>query len=313
MDLGTIHYASGNKVFTMLECLEKLEKAADLLSKSSIIPEFYRGNKHNVLIALIMAYRFDMDPTSIMYNTYIHKGKLVMSTSLMIALANNSGLFATNIKFRVENEGTKDLKVTAYAQLKKGDLEIETTVSLAMAEADGWTKNIKYRTMPVHMLKYRAATFLIRTHTPEVLSGLHTIEEVEDVEVVFKDPVAAVPVVQKEATSKADRLAAKLSRVAIEETTEEVIEEAQDSKQDIGISLDGHKDEGSAHNDCEDQRSVIREAPLLLKLQSLVATHSIPQDLIDKWLEKAGVTSIEALDESKLESCIKYIEEKYAG
>ena len=31
------------------------------------------------------------------------------------------------------------------------------------------------------MLRYRAATLLIRTHSPEVLNGLQTREELEDV------------------------------------------------------------------------------------------------------------------------------------
>jgi len=51
------------------------------------------------------------------------------------------------------------------------------------ARAEGWTKNPKYSSLPELMLRYRAAILLIRTHMPEVLNGLHTVEELDDIRV----------------------------------------------------------------------------------------------------------------------------------
>ena len=37
--------------------------------------------------------------------------------------------------------------------------------------------------LPELMLRYRAAILLIRTHIPQVINGMHTVEELKDVEV----------------------------------------------------------------------------------------------------------------------------------
>ena len=49
------------------------------------------------------------------------------------------------------------------------------------AIGDDWVSNSKYTSLPELMLRYRAATLLIRTHVPEVINGMHMVEEIEDV------------------------------------------------------------------------------------------------------------------------------------
>ena len=68
------------------------------------------------------------------------------------------------------------MKVRAYTLMS--GVEVDFTVDMAMANAEGWTKNPKYRTMPQLMLSYRAATSLIRLYAPEVTMGMQTDEEV---------------------------------------------------------------------------------------------------------------------------------------
>ena len=60
------------------------------------------------------------------------------------------------------------------------------------ARKEGWIKNSKYKTMPEQMLRYRSATWLIRTHCPEVLLGMQSSEEIQDVQVNV--PVGGSPV-----------------------------------------------------------------------------------------------------------------------
>jgi hypothetical protein len=55
------------------------------------------------------------------------------------------------------------------------------------------------------MLRYRAATLLIRTHVPEVLNGMHMVEEIEDVAIVTRD------VTPNKATSISSKLDSVLS------------------------------------------------------------------------------------------------------
>ena len=69
------------------------------------------------------------------------------------------------------------------------------------AIAEGWTTKAgnKYQSLPELMLRYRAATFLIRTHAPEVMNVMHMVEEIEDVRAAARD-----------VTPKAKTLSAKL-------------------------------------------------------------------------------------------------------
>ena len=55
--------------------------------------------------------------------------------------------------------------------------------TMAMAAAEGWLNKpgSKWKTMPVQMMHYRAAAFFARIHCSDILLGLPTYEEVQDV------------------------------------------------------------------------------------------------------------------------------------
>jgi hypothetical protein len=184
-----------------LEMMEKALKFSEIMAQADIIPAHYKGKLANVFIAVQTAYRMNLDPMQIMQNTYVVSGKLGMVSAFAISLANQSGLFDSGIRYRIEGSG-EDLKVTAYTNLKKTGEEISYTITMREAIAEGWTKNSKYRTLPELMLRYRAATLLIRTHAPEVLNGMHMVEEIEDVVISTKD-----------VTPKAQSISSKLDAV----------------------------------------------------------------------------------------------------
>ena len=56
------------------------------------------------------------------------------------------------------------------------------TVTMDMADAEGWTKKngTKWKTLPQLMLRYRAASFFANLNCPEITSGLYTKEEMLD-------------------------------------------------------------------------------------------------------------------------------------
>jgi hypothetical protein len=85
--------------------------------------------------------------------------------------------------------------VEAFAIVRETGQRISFTASMAMAKAEKWDSNPKYRSMPGVMLRYRAASLMIRTSCPEVLLGMQTAEEVEDVR--YARSVEATPVVAK--------------------------------------------------------------------------------------------------------------------
>jgi hypothetical protein len=97
-----------------------------------------------------------------------------------------------------------------------------------MAKAEGWVsrKGSKWATMPELMLMYRAASFFGRLYAPEVLMGMHSMEEIQDAQVISVTPPAT--------TSKAKKASKEDERLAL------LIEDAETLDQ--LTTLKGHID-----------------------------------------------------------------------
>lgn len=155
-------------------------KAAQVLARSPLVPQHFRGQPESVLIALEAAHRHKQSPLLIMQNLYIVQGRACWASQYVIAMANASGKFRGGIRWRTEGSAD-ELALTAYATLAETGEDVEFTVSLAMAKADGWyARNPKYKSLPDLMLRYRSATLLVRLFAPEVLLGYHAHEELVD-------------------------------------------------------------------------------------------------------------------------------------
>jgi hypothetical protein len=66
---------------------------------------------------------------------------------------------------------------------------------MQMAQKEGWLNKpgSKWQTMPVQMMQYRAAAFFARVHCSDVLLGIPTYEEVQDVH-GYEEPAKVVTV-----------------------------------------------------------------------------------------------------------------------
>lgn len=173
-----------------------MQREAKVFAYSPLIPEHLRKGGEtqaiaNCYIALKMARAMGEDPLVVLQNIHVVSGKAGFASQYMIARANASGVFKGRINWRVERD-PKNLAVTAFATLADTGDVVEFTVDMAMAQAEGWTKNPKYRTMPEVMLRYRSAAFLIRFYAPDVMLGYQTTEEVEDV-TISAGPAPSAP------------------------------------------------------------------------------------------------------------------------
>ena len=170
---------------------EHSQRVAKMFAASELVPPHLRGKMADCLIAYAIAKRTREEPLVVLQNIYFVSGRAGWSATYMIAKANRSGVFARRINWRVQGEG-KNLRVTAFATLADSGEPVEATASMAMAEAEGWTKNPKYRTMPDQMLRYRSATMLIRLFAPEVMMGLPVADEIEVAQV--RGPTSAIDI-----------------------------------------------------------------------------------------------------------------------
>ena len=181
-----------------LQSFEHVQRVANMLSASDLIPKEYRNNIPNTMIALEMANRISTSPLMVMQNLYVVNGKPGWSSQFIIASINSCGRFR-KLRFDMLNDGAargcvawtvekhipiSDTIITLKQAKESGIPVIESPyVDMAMAKAEGWIdkSGSKWKTMPDLMLRYRAATFFGRIHTPEIMMGMQTQEEILDI------------------------------------------------------------------------------------------------------------------------------------
>ena len=86
---------------------ELAQRAGKLLSASDLVPQQFRGNLPNCVVALNMAQRLDADPLMIMQNIVIVHGRPTWSSQFLIATLNQSGRY-TALRYEFVGEKGKD-------------------------------------------------------------------------------------------------------------------------------------------------------------------------------------------------------------
>lgn len=160
----------------------QLQRAANLLASTEIVPVRYQKKPADCFVAMQMAIRMKSDPLMFMQNTYVVQGRPGMEAKYVIALMNSRGPFKGPVQWKFTGQG-KERTCTAYATHKITNEVCEATVSWDMAEKEGWTKKggSKWLTMPDLMFQYRSASFLANLYCPEVKMGMLTVEEIIDI------------------------------------------------------------------------------------------------------------------------------------
>ena len=168
-------------VWTDKKQFDQLFRVANMLSQTSIIPATYQGKPYDCFVALEMATRMGVSPLVVMQNMYVVKGKPAWAGQACTMFINSCGKF-TQVKHVYTGEKGTDSRgcyVTA-TRISDGVQVNGVEVTIAMAKAEGWTSNTKWRNMPELMLAYRASAFFARVHCPEALMGVQLADEIYD-------------------------------------------------------------------------------------------------------------------------------------
>lgn len=177
---------SGNalNVWTDTKSFDQMARVAAMLAKSSIVPQNYQGKPEDCFLAVEMAARMNTSPLMVMQNLFVVKGKPSWAGQACMAMINACGKFRNVKHVYTGTKGTdsRGCYVTAV-RVSDGEVVNGTEVTIAMAKAEGWITNTKWKNMPEQMLGYRAASFFARMYCPEALLGLQTTEEVLDAEI----------------------------------------------------------------------------------------------------------------------------------
>lgn len=190
-------------VFGSQDSFELAQRMATALSRSDLVPDQYKGNVANALIALEVANRIGASPLMVMQNLYIVHGRPSWSATFVISAINSSGRFSP-LRYVFEGEGD-NRSCYAWATDNTGERLEGPKVTMAMAKAEKWTEKAgsKWKTMPELMMRYRAATFFGRAYAPELLMGMRTADEENDIrasrEAAARRPRPAEVVIETEA------------------------------------------------------------------------------------------------------------------
>lgn len=170
-------------VWTDKKQFDQLLRAANMLSQTSIIPAAYQGKPQDCFVALEMATRMGVSPLVVMQNMYVVKGKPAWAGQACTMFISSCGKFAGVKHVYTGEKGTdsRGCYVTA-TRISDGVQVNGVEVTIAMAKAEGWTSNTKWRNMPELMLAYRASAFFARVHCPEALMGVQLVDEIYDTE-----------------------------------------------------------------------------------------------------------------------------------
>ena len=189
-----------------------MQRAAQLMAASSLVPQQFRGNIADCVIAIEMARRLGASPLAVMQSMYIVHGRPAWSAQFIIACLNASGRFSP-LRFEMRGEGPARACVAWAIDKAAGDRLEGPEVSIEMAKKEGWYDRkgkdggaaSKWPTMPELMLRYRAASFFGRLYAPDIMMGMQTAEEVED-RIIEHDGSGEGLVEKIRATSRARRV-----------------------------------------------------------------------------------------------------------
>lgn len=146
------------------------------LAKSKLVPDHFRDKPSDVFMAITYGLELGMPPVTSLMAIAVIKGKPTLYASAMVALVLGSG---KAVYFRcVESTGTSATYETQRANSPEPERK---TFTVEDAKAAGLLGGM-YSKYPKQMLEARAKAYLARDVYPDVLHGMMSAEEAQELE-----------------------------------------------------------------------------------------------------------------------------------
>lgn len=163
---------------------ELMQRAANALSRSTLVPQAYQNNIPNCMIALGISSRTGADVLMVMQNLDIIHGRPSWRAQFLIGTANTCGRFSA-IRYEFFGEPNSDSWGCRASATEKatGEKLVGPDITIGMTKKEGWyaKSGSKWQTMPQLMLMYRSGSWWVRAYAPELSLGFHTADEVADI------------------------------------------------------------------------------------------------------------------------------------
>ena len=177
---------------------------AKMLASSSIIPDSYRNQPANILVAEGFGQSMGLTPAESLYRIAVIKGKPTASAELIASNVRRAGH-----RLRVRKDRAAQTATVQIVRADDPDFTFESTWDMARANQAQLTGKENWRKYPLAMLTARAITECARDACPEALYGVvYTGEEMgaaRSDEQGFAEPVAAAATVEPQAVPEPER------------------------------------------------------------------------------------------------------------
>jgi hypothetical protein len=188
------------KTFSLVPTtMDEALKYAEMISKSSLVPDVFKGKAPDILIAVQMGMEIGLKPLQALQNIAVINGRPTLWGDAVLAIVKASG----TVERFTENWDEKTKTAICKARRKGDQDEIVRTFSMDDAKAAGLAgKQGTWQNYPKRMCQMRARSWALRDGWADVLKGFQVAEEVQDfdvtntheAEIVAETPEVVMPV-----------------------------------------------------------------------------------------------------------------------
>lgn len=153
---------------------EQMQRVAKAMADASLVPKHLQGHVSDCLLIVNQAIKRHMDPFDLAQVTHVVHGKLGYEGKAIAAWVNDSPRIVGSLNYSYDGEGiNRRVRVGGLLVGEQAEREIFGTVE------DWSTSNESWKKSPDQMLAYRGAREWARRHTPEIVLGIYTPDELE--------------------------------------------------------------------------------------------------------------------------------------
>lgn len=169
--------ANTNMGFMIAHTLKDAKEISEIIATSGVCPMAYKNKPNDVLVAIQMGAELGLKPMQALQNITVINGRPSVWGDAMLAICRLSKQF-TYIKERYNKDDN------SYTCTVKRGNEPEFISSFSEADArkaNLWGKQGPWTQYPKRMLQMRARGFCLRDSFPDLLRGIITTEEAQDI------------------------------------------------------------------------------------------------------------------------------------
>ncbi|MXV35933.1 hypothetical protein GS535_05100 [Saccharibacter sp. EH611] len=240
MNTPTLHASPLNP-----RSFQELMRFAEIAAGSGMVPREYAGKAAAIVIACQMGAELGLAPMQSLQNIAVINGRPSVWGDTLLALVRSSPV-CDDVVEHIEGDG--DALTAVCVATRKGKKPVEARFSYADARTAGLlNKTGPWKTYPRRMLQMRARGFALRDAFPDVLRGLITAEEAQDIPV--DDATPTQPISHKERTPSLSEAGKK----RVEDGANALIERV------MGVSTRGELEAITSEDAVKKQRVFLRQ------------------------------------------------------